>query len=87
MSLRTFVLAILACSLPAAAQGTAQSPERVKSLLEQGRDRWRAEAATATAEARSELEGRASRMAKVLSEAGDLRVQVIQVCTVVKPWM
>lgn len=84
MSLRTFVLAILACSLPAAAQGSpsaaqgsAQSPERVRSLLEQGRDRWRTEAATAPADAKSDLEGRASRMDKVLSESVDLRAQVL----------
>lgn len=77
MSLRTIVLATLLCALPAAAQGTTPAPERVKTLLEQARERWSAEAAAQGETAGTEAKARAERMAKVLAEAADLRAQVL----------
>ena len=77
MSLRTIVFATLLCALPAAAQGTTPAPERVKKLLEAGRERWGAEAAAQGETAGAEAKARAERMAKVLAEASDLRAQVL----------
>ena len=78
MSLRTFALATFLCALPAAAQGTAPANDWVKSLLEQGRERWRAEAQLASdTDVAAGLNARAERMSKVLSEALDLRVEVL----------
>ncbi|MBM3987008.1 MAG: serine hydrolase [Planctomycetes bacterium] len=78
MSLRSIALATLLCALPAAAQSTEPAPERMKSLLEQGRDRWRAEAQLASdTSVAADLKARAERMDKVLAQASELRVEVL----------
>ncbi|MBM3991088.1 MAG: serine hydrolase [Planctomycetes bacterium] len=83
MSLHTFTLAILLCAPPSAAASTGAAStgpddERVKALLEQGRERWREEARLATdADVAARLLGQADRMHKVLTEAPSLRAQVL----------